>query len=279
MSSLKQKRVIKIINHFRRIPTVNNDTLYPSLTNGDALVSLIHGHIIRYIIKCGYAPSIKTLTYLCNESETNILKGIKELENIHGIVLHPDPSKLNVNNPKIWVIHPFQLTPTLFYVTLLNNTNDNNNIGWYAPCIWCACGITKLIGGDSKIYTKLNGEKDALIMTVKNMKLMDNNLNIKDLYCHFGISVQNAWDNVHHFCSIALVFDGKGSIQNWCNKRGYCVGNIEHIDKILKLGDIWYGKHADLNWKKWTINEAKKIFNSVGLTHDIWKLPDQDDTF
>eukprot|EP00494_Astrolonche_serrata_P004142 UN04153 len=89
--------------------------------------------------------------------------------------------KENQMNPKLWIIHPFSLTPTLFYVTPINDSSK----GWYAPCIWCASGITKLIGGNSKIYTKLNGEKESLILTIKNMKLVSNNLDKNNLVCHF----------------------------------------------------------------------------------------------
>lgn len=189
-------------------------------------------------------------------------------------IVHP-----NSNDYKVWIIHPFSLTPQLFFVE--NSNKINNNHGWWAPCIWCACGISTLIGGNSNIYTKLSGEKEPITIYIRKNKIVGNSLNIENLYTNFLIPIVNAWDNVHHFCGTALVFKNKKDITTWCKKHGYknVNNNIEHIDKICKLGKIWYGKHADQNWIKWNMNQAKQIFKECELNHPIWKLPDTEETF
>ncbi|WP_196888593.1 hypothetical protein [Aureivirga sp. CE67] len=71
--------------------------------------SSLHYTIIKYIIKNGFAPTNKTLSKLLNNNIASIEKGLYDLQEYHGVVLHP-------NAPKIWVIHPFSLAPTNFLV-------------------------------------------------------------------------------------------------------------------------------------------------------------------
>ena len=247
--------------------------------NEQDIDSLIHYHILQYILSTGHAPNMEQLSIECDLSTEQTLSSIKRLEGSHGLVLHS-----NSDPPNIWVIHPFSLTPTLFWVESLNpkhKDGNNRNKGFWAPCIWCASGVAHLIGGNANIHTKLGGEKQNIIIKVRNDKIIGNDLEIKQLYGHFGISVMNAWDNVHHFCGIALVFDNKQNIKNWCKTHGYdeTYGHITEIENIYNLGKIWYGKHTNRNWVKWTLKQAKEIFNKTGFTHPIWKLPDGDDTF
>jgi hypothetical protein len=35
---------------------------------------------------------------------------------------------------------------------------------------------------------------------------------------------------------------------------------------------MWYGSHANLDWHKWTIDEAQDIFHQAGLRSDFWDV-------
>ena len=69
----------------------------------------LHYTIIRQIIDQGFAPSVAWLTQHFQTSESNTRASLRELQESHGVVLHP-------GNEEIWVIHPFSLAPTNFYV-------------------------------------------------------------------------------------------------------------------------------------------------------------------
>jgi hypothetical protein len=71
--------------------------------------SNLHYTIIKSIIDNGFAPDVKELSEIFNTNEQEIVNGLKNLQEYHGIVLHP-------NEPKVWVIHPFSLAPSNFYV-------------------------------------------------------------------------------------------------------------------------------------------------------------------
>lgn len=297
--------------------------------------STVHSQIIEYIIASGHSPSISKLLQLCNVvdadsqsskyTKQDVLDSITRLEHNHGVVLHPDSNP--ANDPKVWIIHPFSMTPQLFWVesTIANmspndddNYNEMNN-GWFAPCIWCACGIANLIGGNAKICTNLEGKTgigNTIEIMVKNDEIIGYyNYNYKkkengggkdrlefesqsqkeellldadNLFGHFGIPVLKAWDNVHHFCGTALVFEkpNNGSVERvikkWCDRRGYeKIGHVTSVKSIYKLGKLWYGNHRNPKWIKWTMKEATDIINEqVGFKHDIWKLTsDENETF
>jgi len=70
---------------------------------------ILHYQILKGIIDNGFAPSIKTFSDIFKTDEEQVINALHELQRYHGVVLHP-------NEPKIWVIHPFSLAPTNFYV-------------------------------------------------------------------------------------------------------------------------------------------------------------------
>ena len=56
-------------------------------------------------------------------------------------------------------------------------------------------------------------------------------------------------------------------------------GDVEPLSKVLPLARAWYGRHLDVDWKKWTIDEARAIFERLGLRGDSWQLPAAAGTF
>ena len=201
MATTPNKRLSKIISHLHCYKcSSNKDKNSEQEQDTD---SLVHYQILQYILNNGHAPDMNQLSVECDLSMQQTLSAIKRLEDNHGVVLHP-----NSNPAKIWIIHPFSLTPTLFWVESLNpkhKDNNNRNKGWWAPCIWCASGVAHLIGGNANIHTKLGGETQNIVIKVRDDKIIGNDLGIKQLYGHFGISVMEAWDNVHHFCGVHLL--------------------------------------------------------------------------
>ena len=86
--------------------------------------SRIHYTIIKHIIDKGYAPDAGSLSGLLNINRKEIIKALYELQEEHGVVLHP-------NEPKIWALHPFSLAPTNFFV-------KSSNGEWWGNCAWCS---------------------------------------------------------------------------------------------------------------------------------------------
>lgn len=222
--------------------------------------STLHFTLIDFIIKNGYAPTKETLSRLLKLDENIIAEGLLELQENHGVVLHP-------NGLKVWVIHPFSLAPTSFLV-------KSGNKKWWGNCAWCSLGIAALINDDVSITTNLGAHDEQVSIHIKDGEILE-----KDYLIHFPIAMKNAWDNVIYTCSTMLLFRTEQEIDNWSTDHNIARGDFQKIDRMWEFSKKWYGKHLDPNWKKWTVEEAKQIFKDFDLNHAVWQLEDSNDRF
>ena len=169
------------------------------------------------------------------------------------MVLHPGTAE-------IWVIHPFSSAPTNFWV-------QSPRGRWWGNCAWCSMGIAALVGGNATITTALGGEAHQATVRVANGELLD-----QGLWVHFPIPMRLAWDNVTYTCSTMLLFDSEASIDDWCKRHRMPKGDVQPLSRVWEFAKVWYGRHLDPDWKKWTMEEAKAIFDRFGLTGPIWDI-------
>lgn len=222
--------------------------------------SNLHFTILQEIIDNGFAPNVSELSKILSATENEIIKGLHDLQEYHGVVLHP-------NEPKVWVIHPFSLSPTNFYVKTQNGE-------WWGNCAWCSLGVAALLKDDVKIITTIGAETKQI-----EINIIDGEIQEKNYFIHFPIPMKNAWDNVIYTCSNMLVFENETQIEEWTKKHNILKGDIQPIEKIWNFSKKWYGNHLNPNWKKWTIEEAKEIFNEFDLKNKIWQLEDSNERF
>jgi hypothetical protein len=209
--------------------------------------------ILRHIIDEGFAPDLNTLSKILKTDPGEIEKGLYALQDYHGVVLHP-------KEPKIWVIHPFALSPTNFLV--------RSSIGtWWGNCAWCSLGIAALLKQDLTITTNLGAYDEQVVIHMMNGEVQET-----DLYIHFPIPMTKAWDNVVYTCSNMLVFKNEEQINDWTKRHNISKGDIEPIAKVWEFSKKWYGNHLNPNWEKWTMQEAKDIFLQYNLTNKIWDI-------
>jgi hypothetical protein len=222
--------------------------------------SNLHYSIIKGIIDNGFAPSVEELAKSLNTDKNKVIKGLNELQDYHGVVLHP-------NEPKIWVIHPFSLAPTNFYLKTKNGE-------WWGNCAWCSLGVAALLKDDVKITTTIGAETEQIEINIVNGEIQE-----KNYFIHFPIPMKNAWDNVIYTCSNMLIFENEEQIDQWTKKHNIQKGDIQPIEKIWNFSKKWYGNHLSPEWTKWTIEEAKEMFREFELNDRIWKLDDSNERF
>ncbi|MEJ2193635.1 MAG: alkylmercury lyase family protein [Ignavibacteriaceae bacterium] len=222
--------------------------------------SRLHYTIIKHIIDKGYAPDIISLSEMLNSDRKEIIEALYDLQEEHGVVLHP-------MEPKIWVLHPFSLAPTNFMVKFSNKE-------WWGSCAWCSLGIAALLNERCSITTNLGAHGEQVIIHIEDGELIE-----KDFFIHFPIPMKKAWDNVIYTCSNMLIFNSEKQINFWTDRHNIAKGDIQPIDNIWELSKKWYGNHLNPNWKKWTLKEAKEIFSEFNLTHKIWDLEVLDSRF
>jgi hypothetical protein len=220
----------------------------------------LHYAIIKHIIEKGYAPDIETLSNILNSDVKEVGTALFDLQDEHGVVLHP-------NSPTIWVIHPFSLAPTNFVVKSSKGL-------WWGNCAWCSLGIAALLKEDVSITTNLGAHGEQVIIQIIDGKLQE-----KDLIVHFPIPMKYAWDNVLYTCSNMLVFKDENQVDSWTKRHNIPKGDIQPIDNIWKFSKKWYGNHLNPDWKKWTMKEAKDMFSEFNLKHEVWDLENSDSRF
>ena len=220
----------------------------------------LHHTILRGIIDQGYAPTVPELSKMLNASPEIVIQGLYELQAYHGVVLHP-------NEPKVWVIHPFSLAPTNFYVTSAKGS-------WWGNCAWCSLGIAALLEVDVTISTRIGAETKPITIHIIDGEILEKNYLI-----HFPIPMAKAWENVIYTCSNMLVFEDVNQVKLWTQQHRIPLGDIQPIEKIWHFSKKWYGHHLNPDWKKWTAAEAKQLFLEFGLVDEIWQLESSKERF
>lgn len=209
--------------------------------------------INKFIFDKGYAPTVPELSEILNINVDTIERGLKQLADNHALVLHP-------NTFDIWVAHPFALFPTMFWV-------ESNGKKWWGNCTWCSLGIAALTKTNTKVFTKLSGEKESVVIEIVDSKVVQS-----DLLVHFPIPAKKFWDNVIYTCSNMLTFNEEAQVNEWCKRHNVVKGEVHSLEKVWELAKLWYSNYLDESWTRKSPDEAESIFKKVGLTSEFWKL-------
>lgn len=222
--------------------------------------SSLHFHILNSLVETGTAPTIAEMQQHFAVDTSAMTEALVSLQDYHGVVLHP-------KSKEVWVMHPFSTAPTNFFIR-------SGHCCWWGNCAWCALGAAALLKRDLTITTTSGGEDQQLILNIKAGEI-DN----QKLFVHFPIPMQQAWDNVTYTCSNMLMFTSEAEVAQWCIRHKMPIGDIQPIAKIWDFAKVWYGQHLQPDWQKWTLDEARQIFENFGLTSPIWQLPVANERF
>jgi L-amino acid N-acyltransferase YncA len=225
------------------------------------LVGLAHRAILRSFLERGRPPDADELAMLLGRPRVHVDAALEALVAAHGVVLHP-------GTLAVWIAHPFSASPSAIWVAA------GDGRGWWAPCLWCAAGIVALGARDATLHLRLGGEARDVRIEIRDGRLASN-----DLAVHFALPVRRAWDNVVHWCATVTPFEREADVAPWCSRHGVPRGDVVPLARVLELGHEWYGGHLRADWRKWTLGEARAIFERVGLRGDVWSLPGGDERF
>jgi hypothetical protein len=211
--------------------------------------SSVHHAIMQSFVEHGRPPMLPVEAH----------PALHELAAEHGVVLHP-------GSTEIWAAHPFSASPTAIWV-------EAGERGWWAPCVWCALGITVLAAPTSTIHARYGGEAEPMTIEVVGGVLATAAL------VHFAIPARDAWTNVIHWCSTVLPFRTRDDVPRWSRRHGLPSGVVVDLAQVHELARVWYGGHLRRDWRKHTAREAQDIFARVGLVGPHWELPTGEDRF
>ncbi len=222
--------------------------------------STLHHRIMQSFVDTGTAPTVDELAQAFAVSRAELTTALEHLQDYHGVVLHP-------TSKEVWVMHPFSAAPTNFFI-------QADTCCWWGNCAWCSMGAAALLQRDLTIFTTAGAESKQLVIKVK-----DGDIDHQDLLVHFPIPMQRAWDNVTYTCSNMLLFETEQDIIAWCKRHRMPLGDIQPLQRIWQFSKVWYGNHLRPDWHKWSLDEARAMFQQFGLTGPIWQLPQQTGRF
>lgn len=228
--------------------------------NNTTLDAQVHHVYIDRVRREGFAPNRFEVAQAIAQPVEDIEASLRRLDRSHSLTLHP-----NVCEP--WLVQPFALSPSSTWV----QTDDR---GWWAPCVWCGLGVAALVGRDVSIHTRIGGESENIDIHVVDGQVVE-----KDLWVHFSIRPQVAWDNVHHHCACLLPFLNPLDARGWSERHRLPLGEVVPIETVQYLAREWYGRHCEPNWRKVNIAEAAVIFRKVGLVAPFWALEEKEGTY
>jgi hypothetical protein len=230
------------------------------MSGSDLTRASLHHAILESFVDRGHAPSHRELSESFGVDAETTTRALHDLASYHGVVLHP-------HAPEIWVAHPFSTAPTTFSVR-------HGDRQWWGNCAWCSLGIASLLGGSGvTIETTLGAEGRPVAIHVDDHRVRES------LVVHFPIAMARAWDNVIFTCATMLVFEDPGAVDSWSIRHALPRGDTQPIQTAYDFAREWYGRHLDPDWRKWTVDEARSLFERFGFRGPIWELPRTGDRF
>jgi hypothetical protein len=220
----------------------------------------VHHQVLTSFVERGFAPTLHELAAALAAPVQDVEQSLQRLHTGHGLVLHP-------GTHEIWIAHPFCSSPSAVWIAA-------GERGWWAPCLWCAAGIVALAAPTATLHARYAGEHEPLAIEVRDGE----SPNAEHLV-HFAIPPRAAWTNVSHWCSTVLPFRSARDVDAWTARHRLPRGEIVPWSQVLALGRAWYGRHLDLDWRKWTLREAQSIFECAGLHPPFWRLPESEAPF
>jgi len=213
---------------------------------------LVRDTLTRFLVTNSCEPSIGDLADALRMRPAAVRSSLGRLEKKRGLVLHPQQRRP-------WIVHPFSLSPTSCWV-------QGKKRGWWAPCLYCAFGISGCVGQDVLITTRLGGEDNTVDYRVRGGKLEPT----RDIF-HFLIPPRRWWDNVIFTCATFQPFHSEAEVDRWCVRHGFERGFTISVERLFRFALDWYQPHAS-HWYPRTAVEVRECFSRHGLTGHFWNV-------
>ncbi|HEV7764837.1 MAG TPA: organomercurial lyase [Thermoanaerobaculia bacterium] len=214
----------------------------------------VRGAITRAIAARGFAPSNDDLAAALGMSLLQFEESLERLQATKSLLLHP-------NSHKVWVAHPFALSPGSCWV-------KTQTRGYWANCLYCALGIAAALERDAVIHTRLGGESEAVEFEIRNGEVVRGAEHV----FHLSTPVARWWDNVIYACASFQPFRSESDVNDWCDRHAMPFGHVMTIPELAAFARDWYGEYVNKPWHKRTAEEIRIVFERHGLVSPFWRI-------
>jgi hypothetical protein len=213
----------------------------------------VRGALTRAIADLGYAPGLDDLAAGLSRTASDVAGSLQRLAAAHALLLHPGTTRP-------WVVHPFALSPGSCWVQTPRG-------GYWANCLYCACGIAAAMRCDAHIHTHYGGEAEAATFHVVDGALVDTG----DVF-HLSTPAARWWDNVIFACASFQPFKSAAAVDDWCRRHDLPKGAVLSLPQLWAFAGDWYGGYLAETWRKRSAPQAQDVFRRHGLTGPFWTL-------
>lgn len=212
----------------------------------------VRGAATRLIAETGRMPSSEEIAKALDVLAASIDAALRRLAEAHALLLHP-------NSTRLWVVHPFALTPGGCWV-------ETPRHGYWANCVYCGFGIAAAMSCDAVVTTRLGGESQTVRYEVKSGAV------VSDHVFHLSTPVARWWDNVIFACASFQPFATTADADAWCKRHGLPRGATMTIPELWSFASDWYGGYLDDPWRKRSPEAVRALFARHGLTDPFWEI-------
>ncbi|EXJ70364.1 uncharacterized protein A1O5_06432 [Cladophialophora psammophila CBS 110553] len=93
---------------------------------------------------------------------------------------------------------------------------------------------------------------------------------LQKYYTVFSAPPSQWWTDVRFACGGIQICTSELEAQNFHAKHGLHYGDVISLDKLWELSKAWYSDKATYDYERKTPQEAKKLFEDLGLDLRYW---------
>jgi hypothetical protein len=123
-----------------------------------------------------------------------------------------------------------------------------------------------MIDRDATIVTRAGAEELPVELHIDERTVAE-----PDLLVHFSVPMAKWWDNVLYTCATTLLFRSVQEVDSWCRRHAITKGKILSMDQAWALAQAWYGDYLNPKWRRRSPQEAREIFENIGLRGAFWQ--------
>ena len=202
----------------------------------------------------GKHPEAEGIAQLLRVPKAAVQRAFQQLADARVILLRPGSHEV-ISAP------PFYAEPSSYQV-------HTGKQSYWASCIWEALGIPATLKRNAFFTASCPDCKETMNLSIENGECRAD----RDSVFHFLVPASHFWENIFFTCANQLLFISENHIDRWCREKAYERGYSGSLQTVWQLAQKWYGTRLDSDFRRFTAEEAQKMFTELGLTGAFWKL-------
>ncbi len=202
----------------------------------------------------GRPPSPAELSATLSLGPDAVIAGLRELHDLHAIVLTPAGDGVRM-------AHPFSAWPMGFVL----RAGDRF---WWGGCAWDSFGIVAALGERLEILTVCPSCGRELRYAASPTEPP-----VEDFVARLPRPAAEWWEDVVATCTDIRTFCSREHVDAWLERTGSPPGHVTDLVSLWKLAQPWYGDRLDPEWSPHTREHNQSLLESCGLTGPFWRLP------